>query len=140
MITNIRTIKNNMSLRLPQYESIVILDDLMKSLNFQQTDEEIQGVVRTKYPIFREFERDFPSITFALATGVGKTMLMAAFITYLYTNHEIKNFFIIAPNLTVYNKLIKDFNSPTYKKYVFKRLNVFLQNPPLVMATLTRIS
>jgi len=133
MMTNIRTIKNNMSLRLPQYESLVILDDLMKSLNFQQTDEELQKLIHDKYPIFREFERDFPSITFALATGVGKTMLMAAFITYLYTNHDIKNFFIIAPNLTVYNKLIKDFNSPTYKKYVFKRLSVFSQNPPLVI-------
>ncbi len=122
-----------MALRLPQYESLGILDDLMKSLDFRQSDAELQKLVHEKYPIFREFERDFPSLTFALATGVGKTMLMAAFITYLYTNHDIVNYFIIAPNLTVYNKLIQDFNNPTFKKYVFKRLNVFLQKPPHVI-------
>lgn len=60
-------------------------------------------------------------------------MLMAALITYLYTNHDITNYFIIAPNLTIYNKLIQDFSSPTFKKYVFKRLNVFLQKPPFVV-------
>ena len=127
------TINNYMSLRLPQYDSLKILDDLMNTLNFQQSNEELQKFVHEKYPIFREFERDFPSITFALATGVGKTRLMGAFITYLYTNHDIKNFFIVAPNLTIYNKLIKEFGSPDYKKYVFKGLNVFLQKPPFVI-------
>ncbi len=127
------TINNYMSLRLPQYDSLKILDDLMNTLNFQKSNEELQKFVHEKYPIFREFERDFPSITFALATGVGKTRLMGAFITYLYTNHDIKNFFIVAPNLTIYNKLIKEFGSPDYKKYVFKGLNVFLQKPPFVI-------
>lgn len=130
---SIQALKNHMSLRLPQYEALAILDDLMSSLNFQQSDKELQKIIHEKYPIFRDFERSFPSLTFALATGVGKTMLMGAFITYLYANHDIKNFFIVAPNLTVYNKLIKDFNDPSYKKYVFKRLNVFLQNPPHVI-------
>lgn len=37
------------------------------------------------------------SLTFALATGVGKTRLMGAFIAYLYTQHGIKNFFVVAP-------------------------------------------
>lgn len=130
---SIQAIQNHMSLRLPQYESLEILDDLMKSLDFRQSNAELQKLVHEKYPIFREFERDFPSLTFALATGVGKTMLMAAFITYLYTNHDITNYFIIAPNLTVYNKLIQDFSNPAFKKYVFKRLNVFLQKPPHVV-------
>ena len=31
-----------------------------------------------------DFERDFPSLCFALATGVGKTRLMGAFIAYLH--------------------------------------------------------
>ena len=127
------TINNYMSLRLPQYDSLKILDNLMNTLNFQQSNEELQKAVHEKYPIFKEFERSFPSITFALATGVGKTRLMAAFITYLYTNHDIKNFFIVAPNLTIYDKLIKEFGSPDYKKYVFKGLNIFAQKPPLVI-------
>lgn len=129
----IEAINNQMSLRLPQFKSLEILDNLMNTLNFQQTNEELQKQIHEMYPIFREFERDFPSITFSLATGVGKTILMGAFITYLYTNHDVKNFFIVAPNLTIYNKLIKDFGSPAFKKYVFKRINAFLQKPPLII-------
>lgn len=127
------TINNYMSLRLPQYDSLKILDDLMNTLNFQQSDEELQKAVHEKYPIFKEFERSFPSITFALATGVGKTRLMAAFITYLYTNHDIKNFFIVAPNLTIYDKLIKEFGDHNYKKYVFKGIGIFSQKWPAII-------
>ena len=56
-----------------------------------------------------DFEREFPSLCFALATGVGKTRLMGAFISYLHLAHGINNFFVLAPNLTIYNKLIADF-------------------------------
>ncbi len=60
----------------------------------------------------------FPSFCFALATGVGKTRLMGAFISYLHLAHGINNFFVLAPNLTIYNKLIADF-TPNTPKYVF---------------------
>lgn len=123
-------IRNHMSLRPPQYDALEILHNIMSLDNWA---DNLDGRIHNKYPIFKEFEREFPSITFALATGVGKTILMGAFIAYLYTNHNIKNFFIIAPNLTVYNKLIKDFSDSTFKKYVFKRLNVFTQKPPKVI-------
>jgi hypothetical protein len=42
--------------------------------------------------------------------GVGKTRLMGAFIAYLHLAHGINNFFVLAPNLTIYNKLIADFS------------------------------
>ena len=45
----------------------------------------------------RDFEREFPSLCFALATGVGKTRLMGAFISYLHLAHGINNFFVLAP-------------------------------------------
>lgn len=44
---------------------------------------------------------------------------MGAFVTYLYTNYGIKNFLVVAPDLTIYNKLIKDFSDSTSPKYVF---------------------
>ena len=72
-----------------------------------------------------DFEREFPSLCFAMATGVGKTRLMGAFISYLHLDHGIKNFFVLAPNLTIYNKLIADFTANT-PKYVFKRVFVKL--------------
>jgi type III restriction enzyme len=58
--------------------------------------------IQSEYPSVTDFERDFLSICFALATGVGKTRLMGAFITYLHLAHGINNFFVLAPNLTIY--------------------------------------
>ena len=34
---------------------------------------------------------------------------MGAFIAYLHLEHGIRHFFVLAPNLTIYNKLIADF-------------------------------
>lgn len=130
---SIGAINNTMSLRQPQYESLRILDDILQSIDLSDDLDALQRQIHDKYPIFREFERAFPSLTFSLATGVGKTLLMGAFITYLYTNYGIKNFFIVAPNLTIYNKLIDDFGSPAYRKYVFQRIQPFLQRPPTVI-------
>jgi type III restriction enzyme len=78
------------------------------------------GAVHAMYPICSDFERDFMSLTFALATGVGKTRLMGAFIAYLYTQHGIKNFFVVAPNTTIYDKLKRDLSDNNSAKYVFK--------------------
>jgi type III restriction enzyme len=44
---------------------------------------------------------------------------MGAFISYLHLAHGINNFFVLAPNLTIYNKLIADF-TPGTPKYVYK--------------------
>lgn len=129
----IENINNMMALRLPQFRSLEVLDNIMKNVSFQQDNKSMENEIHNLYPIFREFERAFPSLTFALATGVGKTLLMGAFITYLYTNYGIKHFFIVAPNLTIYNKLIQDFGRPNYKKYVFKRIQPFVQNYPQVV-------
>jgi type III restriction enzyme len=79
-----------------------------------------------------DFEREFPSLCFALATGVGKTRLMGAFISYLHLAHAIDNFFVLAPNLTIYNKLITDF-TPNTPKYVFKGIAEFSTEPPEII-------
>lgn len=126
-----------MSLRNPQEKSLQILDDILKSTNlmieYNQDNENNIKVINSKYPIFTEFERAFPSLTFALATGVGKTRLMGAFITYLYTNYNIKNFLVIAPSTTIYEKLKRDLGNPDNSKYVFKGIGCF-NNPPRVVA------
>jgi len=64
-----------------------------------------------------------------LATGVGKTRLMGAFITYLFRQRLSRHFFVLAPNLTIYNKLITDF-TPNTPKYVFEGIAEFATNPP----------
>ena len=106
---DVNYISGIMSLREPQKKSLEILDDIMTNLDIRNdSKEKVLQYVNNKYPICTDFERNFISLTFALATGVGKTRLMGTFITYLYTNHNIKNFLIVAPNTTIYEKLKTD--------------------------------
>ncbi len=67
-----------------------------------------------------------------LATGVGKTRLMGAFIAYLYTQHGIKNFFVVAPNTTIFDKLKRDLSDNNSKKYVFRGLGCFSVRPQII--------
>ena len=123
-----------MSLRKPQEKSLKILEEVMTSINVQKNMnlKVALGGVHALYPICTDFERDFMSLTFALATGVGKTRLMGAFIAYLYTQHNIKNFFIVAPNTTIYEKLKKDLSDSSSSKYVFKGLGCFSTQPQII--------
>ena len=61
-----------------------------------------------------------------------KTRLMGAFISYLRLAHGIQNFFVLAPNLTIYRKLIADF-TPNTPKYVFKGVAEFATDTPLLI-------
>jgi len=90
-------------------------------------------IIRSEFPSVTDFEREFPSLCFALATGVGKTRLMGAFISYLHLAHGINNFFVLAPNLTIYNKLIADFSDRTHPKYVFKGISEFAIDAPVII-------
>ncbi len=116
-----------MSLRKPQKRSLKILADILDEIELAKDihlDKALRDV-HDMYPICSNFERDFMSLTFALATGVGKTRLMGAFITYLYTQKGIKNFFVVAPNLTIYEKLKQDLGNPSSEKYVFRGIGCF---------------
>ena len=128
-------IKNRLSLRPPQAESLEILSKLGDVLSLSKKldlAEELRTVAEL-YPICRDFERDFPNLCFALATGVGKTRLMGAFIAYLYLAKGIKNFFVLAPNLTVYNKLIADFSEINSPKYVFQGIGELAAQAPYII-------
>jgi len=57
---------------------------------------------------------------------------MGAFISYLHLAYNVNHFFVLAPNLTIYNKLIADF-TPGTAKYVFKGIAEFAQDPPQVI-------
>ncbi len=123
-----------LSLRAPQVESLRRFADVLDLIE-PAKDADLSAAlaaVREKYGTVTDFERAFPSLCFALATGVGKTRLMGAFITYLYETGRSKNFFVLAPNLTIYEKLIRDF-TPGTPKYVFKGLQVFANRHPVVV-------
>lgn len=128
-------ISGTLSLRKPQEKSLDILHDILNHVTpAKNMDiESALDAVNKLYPICTDFERNFMSLAFVLATGVGKTRLMGAFIAYLYTNHNIKNFFVVAPGKIIYNKLKQDLGNPANPKYVFKGLGCF-SNPPRVIA------
>mgnify|MGYP003999518231 FL=1 len=133
--STINAISNRLSLRTPQRDSLEILAKLIKELDLSK-DADLEAGMKTVaslYPTFKEFERSFPSLCFALATGVGKTRLMGAFIVYLMREKGVKNFFVLAPNLTIYNKLMEDFGEPSHSKYVFKGISEFVSNPPTII-------
>jgi type III restriction enzyme len=134
-------VSGRLSLRPPQSESLSRLVRALEAspeLLAHERDPEgkdvaaILSTLKAEFPTLADFEREFPSLCFALATGVGKTRLMGAFIAYLHLAHGINNFFVLAPNLTIYNKLITDFTRNT-PKYVFKGIAEFAQQPPLII-------
>ena len=130
----LRDIKNNLSLRKPQAKSLEILAKVAATgLLKKNADVDAQlEAIKAICPSVKDFDRDFCSLCFALATGVGKTRLMGAFISYLHEAHGIRNFVVIAPNLTIYNKLISDF-TPGTKKYVFQGIRAFASNAPIII-------
>lgn len=123
-----------MSLRKPQKKSLEILANILDNINIRKQGslDDSLSMVNQLYPICTAFEREFISLTFALATGVGKTRLMGAFMTYLYTRYDIKNFFVVAPGKTIYEKLQNDLGNPSSEKYVFKGLDCFDDVPKIV--------
>lgn len=128
-------IRNRLSLRKPQEDSLYILSELADNLELKKNSNLVEELekVKSSYPTCIDFERNFPSLCFALATGVGKTRLMGAFIAYLYLEKKIKNFFVLAPNLTIYNKLITDFSDASHPKYVFQGIGEFVHNKPIIV-------
>jgi type III restriction enzyme len=130
----VNNIANRLSLRPPQRQSLEILDRVCELLpiNKQSDIETSLAKINQQFPTVTNFEREFPSLCFALATGVGKTRLMGAFISYLNLAHGIKNFFVLAPNLTIYNKLINDF-TPNTAKYVFTGISEFAIQSPVII-------
>ncbi|NCN89215.1 MAG: DEAD/DEAH box helicase family protein [Gallionella sp.] len=135
MNRHVNAIAGRLSLRAPQRRSLEILDRITEIVPpCIGTDiEAALEIIRSEFPSVTDFEREFPSLCFALATGVGKTRLMGAFISYLHLAHGIKNFFVLAPNLTIYNKLIADFSDRTHHKYVFKGISEFAIDAPVII-------
>ncbi|HEC26958.1 MAG TPA: type III restriction endonuclease subunit R [Gammaproteobacteria bacterium] len=138
----LNNICGRLSLRPPQRESLealktaidstVVENVLSELLNHNHDVPSLLEILKSQFPKLEDFEREFPSMCFALATGVGKTRLMGAFISYLHIVHGVNNFFVLAPNLTIYDKLIGDF-TPNSPKYVFKGIAEFAAYPPEII-------
>ena len=113
----LNAVTGRLSLRPPQAESLSKLVRALEAapelLGHERVVSAILSTLKAEFLTLGDFEREFPSLCFALATGVGKTRLLGAFVAYLHLAHGINNFFVLAPNLTIYNKLIADFTRNT---------------------------
>jgi type III restriction enzyme len=135
----LRPICQRLSLRKPQAESLEILSKIAAEVmpaDARDADlatllEQVKTHAQAPEHV-TDFERSFPSCCFALATGVGKTRLMGANIAYLHAAYGTRHFMVLAPNLTIYNKLIADFTEGT-PKYVFKGIAQFASAPPVIV-------
>ena len=132
---HLKQITQRLSLRKPQARALEILADVVQRIDL---DKEVDlkatlEAIQAEYPSVEDFERNFPSLCFALATGVGKTRLMGAFCAFLHLTGRSNNFFILAPNTTIYEKLVADFSNPRSPKYVFKGISQFAQKPPIIV-------
>ena len=99
MNRQVNAIAGRLSLRPPQRQSLEILDRITEIVPPKEGVyvSAALDAIKSEFPTVTEFERDFPSLCFALATGVGKTRLMGAFISYLHLEHGINHFFVLAP-------------------------------------------
>ena len=129
-----RQIVQRLSLRPPQKKSLSLLVDVLRRIELSKevSVSESLKVINDAYESVTDFERDFPSLCFALATGVGKTRLMGAFIAYLFLTDKSKSFMVLAPNTTIYEKLIADFTQGS-PKYVFQGIAELAQKPPKII-------
>ncbi len=143
MDSQVNYIRQRLSLRKPLAKALELTALLIDKLSLTKppTDPDMLEMfitaelakVKSIVPTVQGFDRDFPSLAFSIATGIGKTRLMGAIIAYLYLKKGIKHFFVLAPNLTLYEKLIKDFGDETYSKYVFKGISEFVGKPPRIV-------
>lgn len=143
MDSQVNYIRQRLSLRKPLAKALELTARITDKLSLKKppTDPDQLEMfiaaelakVKSIVPTVKGFDRDFPSLAFSIATGIGKTRLMGAIIAYLYLKKRIKHFFVLAPNLTLYEKLIKDFGDESYSKYVFKGISEFVAAPPRIV-------
>lgn len=99
----VRSVAGCLSLHAPQAES---LERLHKALEFvlvlrdskARSPEELAAMTEAlaaQFPTLSDFEREFPSLCFALATGVGKTRLMGGFYQSFTSGARLQALFCI---------------------------------------------
>jgi len=105
-------------------ETLIYVYEVMKKRNFIDIARDFgSGPIQGYDPSYDQY----PLYAFKMATGSGKTFVMALAIVWSYFNHKRENkedytskFLLIAPNIIVYDRLKRDFQDGNiFKKYPF---------------------
>jgi len=96
----------------PQRRALMRLQATLDAVDLSDPLDDIKASL----PGTIDFDTSFPSFCFDMATGVGKTKLLAGAVVLLARTGKSRNFFIIAPGGTIYEKLIRELTpgSPGY--------------------------
>ena len=101
------TIENGITkhpLRYYQMDALYMLDYLLKCNENKKEKKDLLEIVD------EENKTTAPFLSYEMATGSGKTMLMGASIYFLSQKYDINNFLIITPASTdIYQKTIRNF-------------------------------
>lgn len=117
-----------MDLRPPQRDSLRIVHNLLLQLPrpiCEMSAAEIARRVSQEQPAWT-FPSGYVNLTFALATGVGKTRLMGAIMAYLYRTGQSSNFVVLAPRDAILRKLEAECREAS-RKYIFVNRGVVPQ-------------
>ncbi|MBA7517558.1 hypothetical protein ES705_09612 [subsurface metagenome] len=101
----VNKIVQELSLWKPQRLALIKLNATLQSMDLSQD----RDTIKASLPGNLSFDTAFPSFTFDMATGTGKTRLMAACMYYLCQKGTSKNFFLLSPGETIYRKTIDNF-------------------------------
>src|SRR4030043_1874490 len=85
-------------------ETLIYCYEVLKSRSLYELAQQLDVTI----PIDPRTDK-WPKYAFKMATGSGKTMVMALAIVWAYFNGFSKHFLVIAPNLIVLDRLAKDF-------------------------------
>lgn len=120
-----------MDLRPPQRESLRVVHRLIRALPQPIAHLAAEDIVRRvgEEDIGNWHFRDgYVDLTFALATGIGKTRLMGAIMAYLYQSGQSRNFVLLAPRDAILRKLEEESREASSKYIFVNRGNVAQPN------------
>jgi len=116
-------VSNQMGLRKPLFNALEALDIKLDALDRRKAN--LDDLDRVASITEKTFQTEFPSFCFHIATGVGKTRLLGASISYLYQTRDWTDFFVLVPGSTIYNKFKGSDFVRGGKKFIFAGLEDF---------------
>src|SRR4051812_20225687 len=88
-----------------------ILDNVAKKLELRQPNQEaVQTFLNHYYQTKNQSLEKLSEYILSVATGVGKTYIMAAILNYLAESEKITNFLVMAPGKIIREKTINNFS------------------------------
>src|SRR6185437_7128588 len=89
----------------------IMLNNVSKKLELRQPNKEaVQTFLVHYYQTKNQNSEKLSECILSVATGVGKTYIMAAILNYLAEAEKITNFLIVAPGKIIREKTINNFS------------------------------